>query len=274
MRVCIVGVDSTHSSKFGEIINSRPSWQVEISYVVGDQADDVAKLSARLGATPCESLKQCVDKIDFALILNRFVDDHFDPAQVALRAGVPVFIDKPVVGSESKFRELMVLARDNSTTLAGGSALRFSRQVQELRKKLVSGDTVKVAGPISAKDIGRDARFSNVSFYGSHVCDMFTEIVGSQFEIISCDRTPVGISVNVQTGLVRGEIELVESQTEFYAIAHNDESLRSIMLDDHYNEELLSRLFGENKSDDSVIDHSATLATLRLLDVLQTLADK
>ena len=117
-----------------------------------------------------------VDEIDIAFIQSCNWDEHIKKALPFIKAGKPVYIDKPTVGNLKDCQELEKLAEDRAVIL-GGSSLRYCQEVEEFRKK-------------PADEVGRILSvFTNIGVdefnYGIHAMEMVQGLLGTGAEAVS-----------------------------------------------------------------------------------------
>jgi len=80
--------------------------------------------------TVCETLEAMVPQVDAALIHSCNWDVHVERARPFVEAGVPVLIDKPMVGNIGDAEQLIAWA-DAGKIITGGSSLRYCYETQE-----------------------------------------------------------------------------------------------------------------------------------------------
>jgi predicted dehydrogenase len=77
--------------------------------------------------------------LDGALIMERQGAKHLGLARRFLASGGFVFIDKPVVESLADWHEMKTLAERSGARLTGGSSLRYSGKLAEIKESIQSG---------------------------------------------------------------------------------------------------------------------------------------
>ncbi len=95
--------------------------------------------------TICTDVSQMLDAVDALIIARDDWESHFKLALPFLRAGIPVFVDKPLTLNESELKILMPFLQ--SGKLMSCSGLRYAVELDSIRKlnreigkiKLVSG---------------------------------------------------------------------------------------------------------------------------------------
>ena len=92
-----------------------------------------------------DEISEMVDKVDMGFVHSCNWDKHLDLAMPFIKAGKPVFIDKPLVGSVAdvkKVRELIA----NGAVIYGASSCRYVDDIQNFVKmpKEKKGDVVSI----------------------------------------------------------------------------------------------------------------------------------
>ena len=82
-------------------------------------------------ARACERVDEMVGEVDAAIIHSVNWDLHVERARPFVEAGIPVLIDKPMVGNLADARTL-IRWQANGAVITGGSSLRHCYEVQEL----------------------------------------------------------------------------------------------------------------------------------------------
>lgn len=109
------------------------------------------------------------EHVDAAMIHGVNWETHIDKALVFMKAGKPVLIDKPVVGSARDCRRLLELQAHYGTPVYGGSSLRYASEVTALRDEVGGREhllSVVAAGP------------GDFFSYGIHTTEMLQGLVG------------------------------------------------------------------------------------------------
>ncbi|MGI5817560.1 MAG: Gfo/Idh/MocA family protein [Armatimonadota bacterium] len=78
------------------------------------------------------TIEEMVGLVDAAIVHSANWDLHLAHARPFIEAGVPVLIDKPMVGNLRDLHELQRLQAKHGTLVMGGSSVRYATEVQEL----------------------------------------------------------------------------------------------------------------------------------------------
>jgi len=177
IRVGIIGLDTSHATEFTKIFNVGPknpadaaklagvkvvaafpqgSRDIEESYTRVPEYTEVVK---KLGVEIVGSIEELLPKVDAVLLESNDGKVHLEQVRPVLKAGKPVFIDKPLAATLADCIRIRDEAAAAGTPLFTASALRYGTATQEAR-----------AGKIGA--VGSVEAFSPAKLEKSHV-DLF-----------------------------------------------------------------------------------------------------
>lgn len=107
----------------------------------------LAEWCARENVGRANSLEQVVEECDCLVVLSPDnAERHEDLADLPLRSGKPVYIDKPIAPTLAAARRLFEKAKAHGTPMMSCSALRFGSQIEEaLNGPLANGAARYVA---------------------------------------------------------------------------------------------------------------------------------
>jgi predicted dehydrogenase len=127
-KVGIIGVGKLGTFHCNALSQISEAELVGIYDVDQGQAQEVA---TRFRCRSFSDLNDLLANIDAAAIVVPTVN-HFDVAQVALEAGKPIFVEKPIAGSVKQAQEMVALAKRKSLPLQVGHIERFNPAIQAL----------------------------------------------------------------------------------------------------------------------------------------------
>ena len=178
LNVGIVGTDSTHFNHFLKLL---PSLQDNLSIEVKGVFDleETANYRAYKGVKGSSEnfFDSLLASSDMLLILNRFPENNFRIACAAIEHGCGVFIDKPIFSNSNEAAEFCRLVDGLGSFVSYGSALKYCREVSELKLSLNTIRRIQIEGPGACNDMGNDPRYSDVGFYGVHLIEIALEFL-------------------------------------------------------------------------------------------------
>ena len=273
IRVAFLGCDSTHTEAFGNRINKPGAPFHDLAKVVsiwGEDFDQAAAKAENLGiAKCCKRISEALKDADFAMVIGRFGNSHFEPARMALDQGIPTFVDKPFTTSFDQAKKLAQIANSSGARLVSSSPLRFARELKDLTHEKFKPEFVCVSAPANCTDLGDDSRFQSPFFYGIHGVEVLLELMGDSVRHIDVMPGKRVITVQIDFADATGAVQLVRDADEFYAVhAYGQHERRdlSIALDGSYYPRLLSFLFEEFYPGLRTISLQSTLHAIEILE--------
>lgn len=126
-RIGTVNIDTSHAPSFAEILLKGETARYTAIYNDGFRTDEeVDNFIKKYGLEKrYTDLNEMAKNIDIAFIQSCNWDRHIELATPFIEAGVPVFIDKPIVGSLKDCKAIEALANSGKVIL-GTSAMRYT----------------------------------------------------------------------------------------------------------------------------------------------------
>jgi predicted dehydrogenase len=194
IKVGIIGCDTSHCAVFTKLMNNPAAkgdlagFQVVAAYPGGsadvqsshDRVDGFTKeLKEKYGLEIVDSIDFLLKKVDAVLLESVDGRPHYEQARLAILAGKPLFIDKPVAGSLADALRIFALAKEHKVPCFSSSALRFSTNTTSLKDNPKVGDILgcDVFGPCSLEEHHPD-----LFWYGVHGVEMLYALMGTGCE--------------------------------------------------------------------------------------------
>ncbi|MFM8584364.1 MAG: Gfo/Idh/MocA family oxidoreductase, partial [Planctomycetaceae bacterium] len=179
IRVGIIGLDTSHATAFTQILNDPNAKEdvarckVVAAYPKG--SPDIASSTSRVpgyieevkkhGVEIVDSIEALVAKVDAVLLETNDGRPHLEQILPVLKAGKPVFIDKPIAGSLTDAVAIFEAARHYKVPVFSSSSLRYSSGAQAIRR----GETVgEVRGCDAYSPCSLEATHPELFWYGIH----------------------------------------------------------------------------------------------------------
>ncbi len=178
MRIGIVGAENSHSAAIARTLNVRKAIRgASVDFLWGE-TDAFAQAAAEKGAIPTivKSPRQMLGKIDALIVDHRHARHHLRAALPFLKAGIPVFVDKPFCYRSAEGKSFLALARRTKTPVTSFSTVPLQRSFLSLRKKI--GKLGPLAGGATFGHCDLRSPYGGVFFYGVHQVEMACEIFG------------------------------------------------------------------------------------------------
>ncbi len=134
-----------------------------------DEADWFVKRFNLKGSVA--EIEDMADKVDVGFIQSCNWEKHLDQALPLIKAGKPVFIDKPVIGSVKDANRLRELVKAGAKVI-GSSSARHADEIQAFLKKPVAerGEILAIYGTCGVDEFN----------YSVHIVEIFSEIAGAK----------------------------------------------------------------------------------------------
>lgn len=160
MLLGVVGDESTHLDALLAWLGERAHAGLELAAVVAP---------SRSWAVPAvRSPHDLVGRVDAVAVFSRNASTHRAAAEPLLRAGLPVFVDKPLALTLLDAHGLFAAARAGGGRLASFSSLRHQATVLELaRRTSNTARAVRVVGPTDPT-----SPFGGRAFYAPHAIEL------------------------------------------------------------------------------------------------------
>lgn len=127
-------IDEWHANNYPAWIKTaRRGTEFELAYAwekAPQNGRPLEKWCADFGVTPLKSMEEVVEKSDAVFVLAPSNPEvHRELAEIPLKSGKPVFVDKPFAPSKADAEAMFELAAKHNTPLMSSSALRFSTEL-------------------------------------------------------------------------------------------------------------------------------------------------
>ncbi len=187
LRIGIVGTDTSHAPAFTGMLNDpsnkyyTPGARVVAAYKGGSadlessitRVDKYAQeLSSKYGVEIVTSIPELLEKVDAILLESVDGRKHLPQFKEIMKAGKPIFIDKPLASTYADAVEIARLARENKVRWFSASSLRFSTGIPALKQPGIRGAVVWGPGPTDK------THQLDLSWYGIHAVETLYTFLG------------------------------------------------------------------------------------------------
>jgi len=173
MNIGLIGAENSHARHFCNALD-------EIRYIYGaDDPAECARLCDEFKLIACASEEELIARSDAVVVTYRKGSEHYAPVMKAIRAGKPVFNDKPFATELRQAQEIAALARDLNIPLTGGTSLKGLPELPAMKELIGPGSTVVIsfaADPASEYD--------GYWFYGIHAAELCLVLCGEDFQSV------------------------------------------------------------------------------------------
>lgn len=247
IRVGMIGLDTSHVPSFAKFFNG-PKLQGELAgikvvaaYPGGTKfppsRDRVAMFTEQIRAMGIEivdNIPALLEKVDVVLLESVDGRIHLQEATPVIKAGKPLFIDKPAAGSLADVIAIFDLAKQHDVPCFSSSSVRFGAGLQELKQNETLGTIVgaQTWGPCSYQQGTPD-----MFFYGVHGIEALFTLMGTGCESVSRVQTAdadvlTGVWSNGRAASYRG---IRRHKSEFGAVAFGTSAIVTLTKGDGYD---------------------------------------
>ncbi len=192
IRVGIIGLDTSHAPAFAKVLNDKthaqhvPGCKVVAAYPKGSpdiesstsRVPEYTKQFEEMGIEIVDSIPTLVAKVDAVLLETNDGRPHLEQIRPALKAGIPVFIDKPIAGSLSDAIAIFKEAKAAGVPIFSASSLRYIKFGQEVR----NGSIGEVTGADTYSPASLESTHPDLFWYGIHGVEALFTVMGSGCE--------------------------------------------------------------------------------------------
>lgn len=212
IRIGMIGLDTSHVIAFTRLINDAsnakhvPGGRVVAAYRGG--SDDIESSYSRIdgfteqlvtefGVEIVDSIEALCTKVDAVLLESVDGRPHLAQARPVLKAGLPLFIDKPMAGSLKDVLAIFALSEETGTSCFSSSSYRFYESLTALRGQ----DLGEIRGAISYGPAHLEATHPDLFWYGVHPVEALFTVMGTGCETVTRVHTA---DTDVVTGVWSG----------------------------------------------------------------------
>lgn len=203
LRVGIIGTDTSHCLAFTRLLNDpKTKGHVSGAKVVaaykGGSADVeasrsrvdkiAAELEAKFGVKLYGTIEELCQNVDAVLLESVDGRPHLAQARPVIKAGKPLFVDKPMAASLKDALEIFRLAREAKVPLFSASSLRFGKATQAVR----NGSIGKVLHAVTYSPVNIEPHHPELFWYGIHGVESLFTVMGAGCETVKRGTTPDG----------------------------------------------------------------------------------
>ena len=187
LRIGIIGTDTSHVGAFTAMLNDPanknhiPGARVVAAFKGGSadlessssRVDKYAgEISAKFGVEIVPTIAELLTKVDAILLESVDGRKHLPQFREIMKAGKPIFIDKPLASTYADALEIARLGRENNTRWFSASSLRFTGGIPALKQPGIRGAVVWGPGP------AEKTHQLDLSWYGIHSVEILYALLG------------------------------------------------------------------------------------------------
>jgi hypothetical protein len=231
IRAGMIGLDTSHVPAFAKLFNNAKATgdisgiRIVAAYPGGteipasrDRVKGFTEQLRTMGIEIVETIPQLLEKVDVVLLESVDGRIHLQEAIPVIKAGKPLFIDKPVAGSLADAIAIYTLAAKHKVPCFSSSSLRFVPGIRDLQR---NEDLGKIIGAVTWGSCTYQAGTPDMFFYGIHGIEPLYALMGTGCEKVTRIQTAdtdvvSGIWKDGRVGTYRG---IRKNKADFGAIA-------------------------------------------------------
>jgi hypothetical protein len=237
LRAGMIGLDTSHVPAFAKIFNNPKATgdlagiKVVAGYPGGtdipasrDRVKGFTEQLRGMGIEIVETIPQLLEKVDVVLLESVDGRIHLEEAIPVIKAGKPLFIDKPAAGSLADTVAIYELAKKHNVPCFSSSSLRFAPGIQELLKNEKLGT---IAGAVTWGSCTYQEGTPDMFFYGIHGIEPLYALMGTGCETVTRIQTKdtdlvSGVWKDGRVGTYRG---IRANKADFGAVAFGSKAI-------------------------------------------------
>jgi predicted dehydrogenase len=202
-RLNHVGIDEEQWVDGARIVAAVPGTSV----LSPERIPGFTQVLRDVGVSIVERWDDMRGSVDAVLVESVDGSVHLDRALPVIEAGLPLFVDKPFATSTADARKIVQAAERRGVPLTSASALRYARELQDVRRR--RSETGAVVGADTYGPASLHPRNPGLFHYGVHAVEMLYALMGTSCRSVSChweegSEVVVGHWDDGRIGTVRG----------------------------------------------------------------------
>lgn len=201
-RAGIIGLDTSHAIAFTKILNDPKAppelagCRVVAAYPKGSpdiessvsRVPDYTEQVKKMGVEIVDSIDALLGKVDVVLLETNDGRPHLEQVLPVLKAGKPVFIDKPVAGSLADAVAIYAAAEKAGVPLFSSSSLRFGKTTLAAR----AGSLGKITRCETSSPAHLEKTHPDLFWYGIHGVESLFTVMGTGCQSVKRGKSADG----------------------------------------------------------------------------------
>ncbi len=200
-RIGIIGLDTSHVVAFTKTINDPKATgdlailEVTAAYPGGspdipksiDRVPEYTQTLKSMNIAIVDSIDELLKQVDFVLLESVDGRPHLQQALPVIKAGKPLFIDKPLAGSLSEALAIESLAQKYQVRWFSSSSLRFSPNI--LKYRIDPSWPSNIVGAMAWSPSPYEEHHPDLFWYGIHGVETLFTVMGPGCETVTRIKT-------------------------------------------------------------------------------------
>lgn len=188
-RIGIIGLDTSHSTAFTKALNEQAPGSVNAGFRIvaaypngsADIESSVKRIPAyteevkKYGVEIVTSIAELLKRVDFVMLETNDGRPHLAQALEVMKAGKPMFIDKPVAGTLADAIAIYDAAARYKVPVFSSSSLRYMDTAQEA----AAGKVGRILGADTYSPATLEKTHPDLFWYGIHGVEILFTVMGT-----------------------------------------------------------------------------------------------
>jgi len=198
LKIGIIGFDTSHVPAFTKLLNDAndpfhvkggkvvagfPSYSEDLESSFSRVEGYKKEISEKWGIKMVSSVEELVAEVDAVLLESVDGRRHLKEATPVIKAGKPVFIDKPLAHNYSDAEKIISLAKECNCPVFSSSSLRFDANIAGVKEDSELG---KVFGCDAFSPATLDPTNPGLLWYGIHGVEILYTFMGTGCRKVYC----------------------------------------------------------------------------------------
>ncbi len=186
IRIGIIGSDNSHADRYSELCNMPddpklkdlqvPDAKVTALFGIPEHEARTKEVSEKFKIPVVASPEDMVGKIDLAICVFRKGSLHAKYSLPVIKAGIPIYVDKPFASSVADARAMIEAADKSGAPLTSMSSFRVAQSTLQFNEELKKIGPVTYGISIGPGD--RKSEHDGLIFYGIHAVEVMLTCFG------------------------------------------------------------------------------------------------
>lgn len=222
-RIGIIGSENSHAMQIGKLLNVDKKIPGARAVAIWGETQKLAETRSRETGIPTivRDPREMLGHVDGVMADHRHGKFHLPAVWPFLRAGIPMFVDKPFCCRLAEGKRFLREAKAKNATVISFSTLKLTRDWTQFKR-----DAKKLGRPLAVTgwgpcDIKGQKRYGGVFFYGCHQIQMLLDAFGkdvAEVKATMSGRNAVA-TLRFKSGLLATEFFMAEGKYAFEVCA-------------------------------------------------------
>lgn len=200
VKIGMIGLDTSHSPNFTKTINDPEAdglfrkYEVVAAYPKGSlviessysRIPEYTEAVKEMGVEIVDSIDELLERVDVVLLETNDGQRHLEQVLPVLKAGKPVFVDKPVAASLEDAIRIYDAAEKYDVPLFSSSSLRWAEGARAI---VDDGEIGDVVGADAYSPATLEPHHPDLFWYGIHGVELLYTVMGTGCETVQRTRT-------------------------------------------------------------------------------------